>query len=586
MTVDQQAKRVVIAPEPVPPITALGDQQSLTASAFDSLGFLVVAPNKTPGWATLDPTVVTVDRAGLVTGVGAGVGRVVAVVDAARDTAPITVGDVAASVVVQPKTATLASLKDTVRLSITVRNGRGNVIQNPAITWHTPDPTVVRLDTTSGPLAIAVGVGTARVIATSGTVSDTCLVTVTNAPVFLDITRAGDTLTSLGDSFPAPIVMLNARGDTLAPSSAQWSSDVPLVAPVTGAGVVIARDTGGTVVRAKAARAPGDTLRDSIGIRVVNLPAAVVLSDDRDTLTALGQSVAYTGAVLNGRGNVISGYPIVWSSTNPAVVTVSPSGVVTAVALGGAFVIGRAGSVADTVVDVVLNPTRLVVDNTTVVGPRFGTLKRPYAKIRDGVNAADVDDTVLVRKGVAPYSETVALTRRVTLLGDDSAFALSVPRNPLLLPLVSHDTGAAGSTAYTTATVSSRTWPCDTPSTGRRSTRGAPIFASPISTSTRPAPRPDASDRGSPWTAPRHPRPPSRTATSARCAATASACATRPASSWIASPFRWWTRCRARSQAPACACCAAVATPSASPRCGARKGPRSWWIRAPARPSR
>src|SRR5207249_4554289 len=131
----------------------------------------------------------------------------------------------------------------------------GNVIQNPALAWRTPDPTVVRLDTTTGPLAIAVGAGTARVIATSGTVADTCLVTVTNAPVFLDITRVGDTLTSLGDSFPVPIVMLNARGDTLAPSSAQWSSDVPLVAPVTGAGVVIARDTGGTVVRAKAARA-------------------------------------------------------------------------------------------------------------------------------------------------------------------------------------------------------------------------------------------------------------------------------------------------------------------------------------------
>src|SRR5206468_7725595 len=132
VTVEQQAKRVVIAPDPVPPITALGDQQSLTASAFDSLGFLVVAPNKTPGWATLDPTVVTVDRTGLATGVGAGVGRVVAVVDAARDTAPITVGDLAASVVVQPKTATLASLKDTLRLTVTVRNSRGNVIQNPA----------------------------------------------------------------------------------------------------------------------------------------------------------------------------------------------------------------------------------------------------------------------------------------------------------------------------------------------------------------------------------------------------------------------------------------------------------------------
>ena len=453
VTVEQQAKRVVISPDPVPPITALGDQQSLTASAFDSLGFLVVAPNKTPGWATLDPTVVTVDRTGLVTGVGAGVGRAVAVVDAARDTATITVGDLAASVDAQPATATLASVKDTLRLSVTVRNSRGNLIQNPGVAWRTPDPTVVRLDTTAGPLAVAVGVGTAHVIATSGTVADTCLVTVTNAPVFLDITWSADTLTSIGDSFPVPIVILNARGDTLAPGSVAWSSDVPLVASVTGVGVVIARDTGATVVRAKGARAPGDTLRDSIRIRVLNLPASVVLSDARDTLTKLGQSVAYTGTVQNARGNPIPGYPITWASTNPAAVTVSPSGVVTAVGFGSALVIARAGGAADTVVDVVLNPTRLVVDNRLVTGPRFGTIKRPYAKIQDGVTAADLDDTVLVRKGAAPYSETVALSQRVTLLGDDSAFVLSVPRDPLLLPLVSHDTGAAGITAYTTATV-------------------------------------------------------------------------------------------------------------------------------------
>jgi len=453
VTVEQQATRVVISPDQVPPITALGDQQFLTASAFDSLGFLVVSPNKTLGWATLDPSVVTVDRTGLATGVGTGIGRVVAVVDAVRDTATITVGDLPASITVLPATATLASLKDTLLLSVTVRNSRGNVLQNPAVTWSSPDPTLVRLETSPQPLAIAVGVGAARVIATAGSVADTCPVTVTNAPAFLDIAASADTLTSLGDSFPVPIVILNARGDTLAPSAVVWSSDDPLVARVTGVGLVIARDTGETVVRTKAARAPGDTLRDSIRIRVLNLPALVLLSDDRDTLTAAGQSVAYTGQVWNARGNAIPAYPLDWSSTNPAAVNVSPSGVVTAVGFGSALVIGRAGSVADTVLDVVVNPTRLVVDNAFVTGPRLGTLKRPFAKIQDGVTAADVDDTVLVRKGTGPYSETVALNRRVTLLGDDSAFALSLPRDPLLLPLVSHDTGAAGIRAYTTATV-------------------------------------------------------------------------------------------------------------------------------------
>src|SRR6266568_3537296 len=354
VTVEQRAQRVVILPNPVPAIVSLGDQVSLAASATDSLGFLVAVPNKSPGWASLDPTIATVDRNGLVTGVGVGSGRVVAV---------------------------------------------------------------------------------------------------TNAPTFLDITRAADTLTSIWDSLPIPTVILNARGDTLAATSVQWSSDAPLVGSVNGAGLVVARDTGQTVVRAKYVSALGDTLRDTIAVRVFNRPASVTLSDDLDTLTAVGQSLGYTGTVRNARGIPIAGYTIAWSSSNPAAVTVSPGGLATAAGLGSAFVTGQAAGFADTVTDIVVNPTRIIVDNGIAIAPRLGTRKRPFAKIADGVNVAETDDTVLVRKGAAPYAETVALTRRVTLLGDDSAFVASGQANPLLLPLISHDTGSAGITAYTAATV-------------------------------------------------------------------------------------------------------------------------------------
>src|SRR6266516_575009 len=368
VTVEQRAQRVVILPNPVPAIVSLGDQVSLAASATDSLGFLVAVPNKSPGWASLDPTIATVDRNGLVTGVGVGSGRVVAVIDAARDTVTVPVGDLPATVVIQPATATLASIKDTLLLSATVRNSRGNLIQNPAITWRATNPAITRVDTVPRPLAVAVGVGTVRIIAVAGGVADTSVVTVTNAPTFLDITRAADTLTSIWDSLPIPTVILNARGDTLAATSVQWSSDAPVVGSVNGAGLVVARDTGQTVVRAKYVSALGDTLRDTIAVRVFNLPASVTLSDDLDTLTAVGQSLGYTGSVRNARGNPIAGYTIAWSSSNPTAVTVSPGGVATAAGLG-------------------------------------------------------------------------------------SAFVASGQTNPLLLPLISHDTGSAGITAYTAATV-------------------------------------------------------------------------------------------------------------------------------------
>lgn len=451
--VEQLAEQVVIVPDPVPAIVALGDQVSLAASATDERGFLVTVPNKTPGWATLDPTIATVDRNGLVTGVGVGMARIVAVLDAARDTVTVAVGDLPASIVIQPSGAALTSLNDTLLLSATVRNSRGNIIQNPAVSWRSSDGTIARIDTVPGPLAVAVGVGAARVIASAGSIADTALINVTNAPAFINIISQADTLTSLWDSLSLPVVILNARGDTLTRTSVTWTSDAPLIGSVTTAGLVVARDTGQTMVRAKYGTAPGDTIRDSIGIRVFNLPAAIVLSDSRDTMTAIGQALVYSGQVRNARGGEIPNYPISWSSTNPTAVTVSTSGLATAAGYGSALVIGQAGDVADSVVDVVVNPTKLIVDNAIAIAPRFGTAERPYARIQDGLNAADIDDTVWVRKGAAYYSESVALTRRVTLLGDDSAFVASVPRNPLLLPLLSHDTGAAGITAYTAATV-------------------------------------------------------------------------------------------------------------------------------------
>ncbi len=455
VTVEQRAERVVISPDPVPAIVSLGDQALLSASATDSLGFLVAVPNKSPGWATLDPTIATVDHNGLVTGVGVGSGRVVAVMDAARDTVTVDVVDRPASVDIQPASATLESLNDTLLLSATVRNSRGNLIQNPVISWRATDTAITRVDTVPQPVAVAVGVGTVRIIAVASGVADTTLVTVTNAPAFIDIAGAADTLTSIWDSLPLAAVILNARGATLPATSVQWSSDAPLIGSVTGAGLVVARDTGATVVRARYVRAAGDTVRDTIAIRVFNLPASIILSDTRDTLTAVGQSLSYGGGgtVRNARGALIPGYPIAWSSSNPAAVSVSAGGVATAAGIGSAFVIGQAGAFTDTVVDVVVNPTRLIVDNGVAIAPRFGTRKRPYARISDAVSAADVDDTVFVRKGTAPYAETVALSRRVTLRGDDSAFVLSMPRNPLLLPLLSHDTGTAGITAYTAATV-------------------------------------------------------------------------------------------------------------------------------------
>ena len=447
VTVAQRATSVAITPRPVPPITSLGGQAQLTARAFDRRGIEIQAAS--PVWFTLEPGSVQVSNAGLVTALAIGTAHVVASLDAGADTAAISISNSPVTLTVLPDSATATSLGDTLVFRAVARNGRGDSVA-AIVSWRTPDSTIVTL--LSDGRAIALAVGTARLIASVGSTADTGLAKVTNVPASVDITPAAVAFTSLGDVDTVPVTVKNARGAALARGAVTWTSDDATIAKVSTSGVITAVDTGQTVVRATSG-----ALYDSALVTVQNLPATMVVNNPAvDTLTAIGQALVLPVDVRNARGVSIANYPVAWQSTNRAAVdTVLPTGAALAIGWGSTALIARAGAIADTVRLAVVNPTRLYVSNALFTGLRVGTYERPYAKIQDAVNAADAGDTVVVLRGVGGYSESVALARRVTILGDSAAY-VSGGRNPSLLPLLAHDTGAAAITAVTTAPVALR----------------------------------------------------------------------------------------------------------------------------------
>ena len=440
VTVSQTATSVVITAVGGLAIDALNGELELSAVGFDRNSN--ADGNSLPAWASLNPVVAQVDpERGVVVGRAIGSAQIVATIDAGADTVLVTVDNAPAALALEPPVVDISSVHDTAQLTVRAINSRGATVP-VEVSWRSTDTTVVGI--VAGARIEARGVGVSRVIATAGTLADTAVVTVTNDPVMINIAPTAAALTYLNQTTTPAVTIRNARGDTLPRSSVTWRSDDAAVATVAATGTITARGVGTTSIRATSG-----AIGDSVRVTVTNDPFSIVLAAARDTITAIGRTIAYTAEVRNEGGAILAGYPLVWQSTIGGVASVSGAGVVTSLGNGTTFVIAIAGTVADTVTIVVTNPTILWVDNSVVVAERFGTLARPYGRIQDAVVAADAADTVVVRRGFG-YAESVNLSRRITLLGDSSAYVAGA-RDPMLLPRIAHDSGTAGITGTTTA---------------------------------------------------------------------------------------------------------------------------------------
>jgi alpha-tubulin suppressor-like RCC1 family protein len=170
---------VAVSPSPVS--VAAEETIVLVATVRDASGFVLDAPVI---WTSSAPSVASVASVPLgamlatVTGVTAGNATITATSGAARQTTPVTVGPrrAIASVSVSPAAATLI-VGETRGLSATPQDAAGSAIVNRPITWASDNPAVARVDANGQ--VTSVGVGTARVTATSEGVSGTATVTVT-----------------------------------------------------------------------------------------------------------------------------------------------------------------------------------------------------------------------------------------------------------------------------------------------------------------------------------------------------------------------------------------------------------------------
>ncbi|HEX9565321.1 MAG TPA: Ig-like domain-containing protein [Gemmatimonadaceae bacterium] len=326
-------------------------------------------------WISTDPAVVSV-ASGLVTGVAPGAANVIASTGAVSDTARIVVTPNELSLDVQPSAAAVV-LGDTLQFVATVRSRSGDIISVNRFTWSSSDPIA----------AAIIGAGavhtkhegdvtiTAEALARRGS-SDVKVFKSPITSVSIEPTTAN---VYAGATLQLAAIPRDARGREVIGADVSWGSSNYLTAAVDQHGLVTGKATGSVVITATVGNRTA-----SATINVLSPPAKTLdISVPSDTVL-LGLDMQATATPRDENGQPLSGRTIAWQSANPAVATVTSTGVIHGVAVGGTNISAIAdGLVATRRVEVAARVASSISVNPTAPSVLVGQTAQLSARILD-----------------------------------------------------------------------------------------------------------------------------------------------------------------------------------------------------------
>ena len=322
---------------PAPQFAALHDTIVVTAEARDALN--AVVPGVAFTWLSRSPSVATAADSGVHRAVVAaqanGTARIVATGDGVSDSVTVTVQQVAVTLAVSPDTVTFGRIDSVLTPVVTANDARGNPIPASAVSWNSLNPAVAAVNPTTGAITSKNEPST-RVIATSGTLSDTVRVGVALVYASAQITVGGFStpidsalITRLSGTFQLGVVVRDA-GNTIVPNpqGVAWSLKNGTIATIgAGSGLITGNTTTGRDSVIVAAR----TARDTIALVVRQDVSTVdVTPASPADLNFVGDTQTFAATAFDGGGAPIPGKAFAWS-TNNAILSVNAAGFAQAV---------------------------------------------------------------------------------------------------------------------------------------------------------------------------------------------------------------------------------------------------------------
>ena len=447
-----------VAVEGTPASLILGSSAQLTAKLTLDAGASAVPVT----WSSSDPTKVTVSGSGTVTGVAIGTSTITATAEGKSGTALVRVVSNVAQIRTVPAAATMV-IQQALQLAAVLTDAAGNTLTGQSVGWSSSSPSVATVSSSGVVLAVAPGAVTISATETStGRTASTTIVVVPRVAT-ATITPANPSVFQ-GQGVQLTVTMFEAGGNPLTGRPVLWQSSSPDIATVGRSSGLVTGVAPGSATVVAIDSISGFAANTSV---TVVAPVATLAVSPPATTLAIGAVQQFTASAFDASGGPLTGRPVIWSSSNTAVATVSTQGLVTAVAPGTATITAAvegktaAGTVTVSpppVVSVQLAPTSvsLVVSavqqfTASALGAEGDILPgRLVSWTSTNVSVATVTSGGLVT-GVSPGSATIV----ATIEGKSATAPIVVTAPPVQTVTVAPGTASVitGSTQQFTATL-------------------------------------------------------------------------------------------------------------------------------------
>jgi uncharacterized protein YjdB len=296
----------------------------------------IVEPTRTVTWESDNPAVAAVSPVGLATALAPGIAHIVARRQTAADTATVTV--VAAVHAVQLLARSInVTAGHSAKLSFRAFDAANTPIDDAAlggseIRWSSTLPAIATVDSVGVVSALATG-RASIVLSVDGKTDTATVVVVPGAVAAVVLSAPSQFSISTGSSYKITAVAQDSLGNSLPDTTFAWASSEPKVASVSQTGLVTGVSAGSAQIEVSS---EGQTR--SVEVSVLPTPVASINVSIAPSSLSTGQTGQAIAIVRDSAGNSLAGRPIAWSSSDPSVATVSPSGAVTAVGSGSATI--------------------------------------------------------------------------------------------------------------------------------------------------------------------------------------------------------------------------------------------------------